>query len=333
MDEYSGHAPVTLSAVVPAYNEAGNLEPFLIELDAVLRRCAVRHEIIVVNDGSTDETAALMARLTPALHLTYVELSRNFGKEAALTAGLDCARGEVVVVIDADFQDPPELIPQMLERWREGYDMVFGVRANRDHDSWFKRAGTAVLYRLLALDAPVEIPPDARDFRLMDRRVVDALRMLPERTRFMKGLYAWVGFRTAKVVFSLAPRRGGKTKFSFGRLVTLAMSAVTGFTNVPLRIWSAVGSLVSVAALAYGAWIVVETFLVGRDVPGWTTIVASIMFFSGVQLISIGVLGEYLSRVFDEVKGRPIYLVRRRIDCSRLVEREKTGHATRTDGR
>lgn len=325
-------AAVTLSAVVPAYNEAPNLEPFLIELDGVLRGCTGQHEIIVVNDGSTDDTTALMSRIAPALRVQYVELSRNFGKEAALTAGLDCARGDVVVVIDADFQDPPELIPRMLERWREGYDMVYGVRADRDRESWFKRAGTAVLYRLLALDAPVEIPSDARDFRLMDRSVVDALRMLPERTRFMKGLYAWVGFRTAKVFVNPPPRRRGKSKFSYRRLAVLAMSAITGFSNLPLRIWSAVGLLVSLAALAFGGWIVVETWLEGRDVPGWTTIVASIMFFAGVQLFSIGLIGEYLSRVFEEVKQRPIYLIRRRIDCSPLEQRRDTGRAAQSDG-
>jgi len=240
----------------------------------------------------------------------YIRLSRNFGKEAALTAGIDRAAGEVVLLMDADLQHPASLVPEMVAAWVAGADMVCAARASRADESLAKRVGTALFYWMVnRKGSKVQIPVDAGDFRLMDRRVVDALKSLPERNRFMKGLYAWVGFRTEIIDYQPAERQAGQSSFSLRSLVRLALTGVTAFSNVPLRLWSGVGALIAVGAIGFGAVIVVEHFIRGHDVPGWATLVTSLMFFSGVQLLSIGILGEYVGRIFDEVKQRPIYLV------------------------
>ena len=238
-----------------------------------------------------------------------MRLSRNFGKEAALTAGIDRAAGEVVVLMDADLQHPATLVPQMLEAWFEGADMVCAARASRANESLLKRLGTALFYTLINRDPAVKIPLDACDFRLMDRCVVDALKSLPERNRFMKGLYAWVGFHNVVIPYTPHERLTGTSSFSLRRLARLAFTGVTAFTNAPLRLWSALGVAIAALALGYGVWIVIEYFIYGVDVPGWATLVAGTMFLSGVQLLSIGILGEYVGRIFDEVKQRPIYVV------------------------
>ena len=300
---------VTISCVVPAYNEAANLAALLPALTAQLRALSSRWELIVVDDGSRDHTAEA---ISPWLHhagVRLVRLSRNFGKEAALSAGLDRANGDVVVLMDADLQHPPALIAPMLQAWRAGADMVCAVRATRDDESWFKRLGTRCFYRLVNAGSSVPIPADAGDFRLLDRRVVDALVALPERNRFLKGLYAWVGFRTELMPYVPAPRTQGHSSFSPMRLLHLALTGLTSFSTLPLRLWSGLGAVVALAALGYGGFIVVEHVFTGHDVPGWATLVAGMMFFSGVQLLSIGILGEYVGRIYDEVKQRPIYLV------------------------
>jgi polyisoprenyl-phosphate glycosyltransferase len=240
----------------------------------------------------------------------YLGLSRNFGKEAALSAGLEHAQGQVVVMLDADGQHPLELLPQMLAGWRAGADAVCAVRKSRADESWLKRLGTGLFYRIVNAGSPVDIPADAGDFRLMDRRVVNALLALPERNRFLKGLYAWVGFRTEFIRYTPAPRASGHSSFSLTRLIGLALTGVTAFSNLPLRLWSGLGATVAVCAIGYGGWIIVDHLVNGNPVPGWPTVVVSLMFFSGVQLLSIGILGEYVGRIFTEVKRRPIYLVR-----------------------
>jgi glycosyltransferase involved in cell wall biosynthesis len=308
--------PQSLSCIVPAFNEAAGLSQFLRDLHEAMTRLAPRVEIIVVDDGSEDETPVVAAGLARALGLHYVRLSRNFGKEAALTAGLDRAQGEAVLIMDADYQHPFEAVPAMIDRWREGYDVVFGVRRSRAGEGAIKRIGTRLLYGILSADAPVPIPAGAGDFRLLDRKVVEAVRCLPERNRFMKGLYAWVGFSSIAVPYDVGRRRHGNSQFSLRTLTRLGLDGVTAFTKLPLRIWSGFGILISVSALVYGGWIVAETLLWGNEVAGWPTIVASLMFFSGLQLISIGVIGEYLGRVFDEVKRRPIYVIGQELDCS-----------------
>ena len=299
-----------ISCVVPAFNEAANLQPLLTGLTAQLAELTERWEIIVVDDGSRDTTPLEMARWTRRPGVRYLALSRNFGKEAALTAGIDRAEGEVVLLMDADLQHPASLVPEMLNAWRDGADMVCAARASRADESWAKRVGTWIFYRLVNRNSAVTIPVDAGDFRLMDRRVVDALKSLPERNRFMKGLYAWVGFHNVIIPYVPAERHAGTSTFSLRSLSRLAFTGVTAFTNAPLRLWSAVGVLIALCAIAFGFWIVIEYFVYGNNVPGWATLVTSMMFFSGVQLLSIGILGEYVGRIFDEVKQRPVYIVR-----------------------
>jgi len=302
-----------ISCVVPAYNEADNLAPLLTALTGVLKDLSPRWEVVLVDDGSTDATPLAIQPwlLTPGVR--YLRLSRNFGKEAALTAGIDHAQGDVVVLLDADLQHPPALIGTLLQAWREGADMVCTERASRSDESWRKRLGTALFYGLVNAGTHTPIPPDVGDFRLMDRCVVDALKSLPERNRFMKGLYAWVGFNTVVLPYMPAPRLAGTTSFSMRRLSRLAFTGVTAFTNAPLRLWSALGALIALAALLFTVWIVTEHYVVGHDVPGWATLVAGIAFSTGVQLLSVGILGEYIGRIFDEVKQRPVYLIGREL--------------------
>ncbi len=303
-------APVFISCVVPAFNEANNLPALLQSLVPVLQGMSPQWEIIVVDDGSTDHTAAALEPWLQTPGVRSVALSRNFGKEAALSAGLAHAQGHVVVLMDADGQHPVSLLPQMLAGWRAGADAVCALRETRADESWLKRQGTALFYRVVNAGSPMPIPADAGDFRLMDRRVVDALMALPERNRFFKGLYAWVGFRTEFIRYTPAPRESGRSHFSPLRLLGLALTGLTAFSNLPLRLWSGLGATVAFCAIGYGGWIVIDHFFNGNPVPGWPTVVVSLMFFSGVQLLSIGILGEYVGRIFTEVKQRPLYLVR-----------------------
>ena len=307
-----------LSCVVPVHNEEEIVADFLRELYATAQALTPLFEIIVVNDGSTDRTGAVVRGLAQELNLTFIELSRNFGKEAALTAGLDFARGDCVLLIDADFQHPLEVASEMVNMWRSGYDMVYGLRTDRRGESWLKRTGSRLFYRLMASSQAVDIPPNAGDFRVLDRRVVDALRRLPERHRFMKGLYAWVGFRSIGLPFEVRERAGGSTSFSMRRLQSLAVTGITAFSNLPLRIGGVIGAFIALVAFSWGAWIVVERLVFGQPIPGFATLAASVLLFAGIQLIAIGVLGEYLGRVYDEVKARPTYLIARFDDYSPL---------------
>lgn len=299
----------SISCVVPAFNEAASLPGLLARLSDELDARFTHWEIIVVDDGSSDDTATVLAPWLRVPGVRAVMLSRNFGKEAALTAGIDRATGDVVVLMDADLQHPPALVSLMLDAWRGGADMVYAVRSSRADERWSKSFGTRVFYRLVNAGSPVRIPADAGDFRLLDRKVVDALKSLPERNRFMKGLYAWVGFKSAMVQYLPDARAAGDSSYSMRRLTKLALTGVTAFTNFPLRLWSGVGALIAVGALVGGVWIVIEHFTTGNAVPGWATLAVSAMFFSGVQLLSIGILGEYVGRIFDEVKQRPVYVV------------------------
>jgi glycosyltransferase involved in cell wall biosynthesis len=308
----------SVSCVVPVHNEQAVVADFLHALRAAMTDLAPRFEVIVVNDGSSDMTGPILHGLAPELQLTLIDFSRNFGKEAALTAGLDAARGDCVLLIDADFQHPLETVTDMINAWRVGYDMVYGVRTDRTGESWLKRTGSRLFYRMMASNQSVSIPPNAGDFRVMDRSVVDALKRLPERNRFMKGLYAWVGFRSIGIPFEVKERAGGATSFSMRRLQALALTGITAFSNLPLRFGIGVGASLALLAFVWGAWIVVERLYLGQPIQGFATLAASILFFSGVQLLSIGVLGEYLGRVYDEVKARPTYLVRQVDDYSPL---------------
>jgi glycosyltransferase involved in cell wall biosynthesis len=299
-----------ISCVVPAFNESENLRVLLPSLMVTLARVCKEWEIIVADDGSTDGTAALMAEWTAIKGFRHVQLSRNFGKEAALSAGIDLAEGDVVILLDADMQHPPSLIPQMMARWQDGAEMVYAVRENREDEAWTKRLGARWFYRLLDTSSGVTVPAHAGDFRLMDRRVVDALKALPERTRFMKGLYAWVGFRSEALPYTPAERAHGESHFSSIKLMRLAFDGLTAFTTWPLRMVSILGMVFAVASFAYGCYLVTDYLRFGNSTNGWTTIVTALLFFAGVNLMSIGILGEYIGRIFNEVKGRPLYVLR-----------------------
>lgn len=310
-----------LSCVVPAYNEQDNLRDFINALIPAVQALTSDFEIIIVNDGSRDATHDVAMQLvTQGLPVRYLALSRNFGKEAALSAGIDHARGNAVLLIDADFQHPLEMLPEMQALWQGGYEMIYGVIADRGAESGAKRLGTNLFYTLMNSGNGVKVPPNAGDFRWMDRKVVDALRALPERNRFMKGLYAWVGFKTAALPFVPKDRAAGQSSFNLKRLGALALLGLTSFTTLPLRVWSVIGGAVALLALAYGLWITLDTLLFGADLAGWPTLAAGIMLFSGVQLMSIGILGEYIGRIYDEVKQRPTYLIARDEDASPLRE-------------
>jgi glycosyltransferase involved in cell wall biosynthesis len=300
--------------VVPAFNEAANLRRLLPLLQRFLAARCEAWEIVLVDDGSADDTESVIddwVALCPQFRA--LQLSRNFGKEAALTAGLEAALGEVVVQLDADLQHPHELVDTMLARWRDGADVVYAVRADRRDERLLKRLGTRLFYRMLRGTDRFQLPPDAGDFRLMDRQVVDALLQLPERNRFMKGLYAWVGFRAEPLPYVPAQREQGASHFSPMRLLRFSLDGITGFTTWPLRVVSVLGAIVAALAFLYGGFLTVHYLLHGNDVPGWTTVVDLVLLFAGVQMLSIGVLGEYVARIFEEVKRRPLYLVRRRV--------------------
>lgn len=307
----SPSSPIDLSVVVPFYNEEHTADAFFRRLLPVLRGLSCRYEIIGVNDGSRDRTLDVLLqwrRDEPALVL--IDLTRNFGKEAALTAGLDHAGGRAVIVIDADLQDPPELIPQLLEHWRAGSEIVLARRVDRSSDTHAKRMGARLFYRLFNHLAEVPIPADVGDMRLLDRTVADALRTLPERQRFMKGLFAWVGFRTTTVDFVREARTAGNSKFSFWPLWNLAVQGITSFSTLPLRAFTWIGATVSLFSFVYGAYLAVSVMTKGIDVPGYASTLVIVLFLGGIQLIGIGLLGEYLGRTYLEAKQRPIYIVR-----------------------
>lgn len=313
-----GKGDVGLSIVVPVHNEAEALPHLFRRLDDVLRAEGISYEIICVDDGSTDNTVEVLkqaGRKDP--RIKTLVLSRNFGKEAALTAGLDAARGDAVVPMDADLQDPPEIIPKFLEHWRSGYDVVYAVRSDRGRDAWLKRSSSRGFYRVMHRLAGIEIPDNAGDFRLMDRRVVEAIRGLRERNRFMKGIFAWVGFPAVAVEYARPERVAGTTKFSYWRLWNFAIDGITGFSTLPLRLAGYVGLLVALLSLAYAAWLVVRTLVWGIDVPGYASVMVAVLFIGGVQMIMLGIIGEYLGRVFQETKGRPLYVVADRLGFDR----------------
>ena len=300
-----------LSVVCPMYNEAQALPIFFERLIPVLQKTGLRYEIICVNDGSHDETLERLLALRRTLAgLRIIDLSRNFGKEATLTCGIDHALGRAVVPIDADLQDPPELILEMVRLWQQGFDVVLAQRTDRLSDHPVKRKTAEWFYRLHNRISESAIPPNVGDFRLMDRKVVDALKRLPERRRFMKGLFAWVGYRQATIPFAREPRVAGESKFSGWRLWNFALEGITSFSTAPLRIWTYLGLLVALLAFCLGLVIVGRVLLLGRDLPGYASLITVVLFLGGVQLIGLGVLGEYLGRVYMEAKGRPIYLTR-----------------------
>ncbi len=305
-----------LSVVVPAYNEEEVLPAFHARLAPVMDRIGLSWEVVYVNDGSRDSTLEQMLALREAdPRVAVVNLSRNFGKEIALTAGLDHASAtDAVVVIDADLQDPPEVIPDLVAAWRQGYDIAYAKRRAREGETWLKKATAAAFYRLMRrISGRVELPADTGDFRLMSRRALDALLRLREQHRFMKGLFAWVGFPSTPVLYDRAPRAAGTTKWNYWRLWNLSLEGITSFTVGPLKIATYLGLATSLFAAGFGALIVVRTLIWGNPVAGYPSLMAVVLFLGGVQLMTLGIIGEYLGRIFNETKGRPLYLVERHL--------------------
>ncbi len=307
-----------LSLIVPVKDEEEAIGAFLARVIPIIAAIpdpvATSFEILFVDDGSTDSTLAKLRAANAAdPRVRALSLSRNFGKEAALTAGLEEARGLAVIPLDVDMQDPPEVIGAMVAKWRDGNDVVYGVRDNRESDSLPKRMTADFYYRAHNWLSSDKIPEHAGDFRLLDRKVVDVIRDMPERNRFMKGLFAWAGFRSAAVCYHREERTLGKTKYNYWKLWTLAVDGITSASTVPLRIWSYLGALVALGALAYALVIIVRTLAFGIDVPGYASMMVAILFLGGLQLLSLGVLGEYVGRILTEAKRRPLYVVRERI--------------------
>lgn len=303
-------APPEISVVVPIFNEAGNIEAMLRRLVPVLSQNASSYEIIFVDDGSKDDSLAkLHAVSETTAHLQVISFSRNFGKEVAIAAGIDRARGAAAIILDADLQHPPELIAEFIALWRQGYKNVYGVRADRENEAPLRRYLTDKFYKIFESFGETLLPPGAGDFRLLDRLALDALKQMPERARFTKGLYAWIGFKSVGVSFHVAERESGESKFSYRKLTRFAFDGLTSFSTLPLKVWTYLGTLVSLFAIGMATLVLFQTLIYGSDVPGYATIVISIMFFSGVQIISLGILGEYIGRIFAEVKRRPMYLI------------------------
>lgn len=305
-------ALLNLSLVVPVFNEEETIFLFLDRIKQTFGDVlGIKLECVFINDGSADKTLeCLLSAQQSNSSVRIVDLSRNFGKEAALTAGLEMATGQVVVPIDVDLQDPPELILAMVAKWREGYDVVLGRRANRDGDSLFKRITATLFYRIHNRIADSKIPESVGDFRLMDRAVVNALNELPESRRFMKGLFAWVGFRTTCINYTRPERAAGATKFNGWKLWNFALEGMTSFSTAPLRIWTYLGALVASIALLFATFIIIKVLIYGVDAPGYASLIVATTFLGGLQLIGIGALGEYIGRTYLESKRRPIYLIR-----------------------
>jgi glycosyltransferase involved in cell wall biosynthesis len=305
--------PASISCVMPAFNEARNLARVVPQVLQALAALAPTVELIVVDDGSRDGTVDAVRALALAYpQVVLLRLSRNFGKEAALTAGLEAARGEVVVLMDADGQHPAALLSDMLARWREGADVVYAVRRTREDQSRLHAGLASLFYKFINWGNRVEIPAHAGDFRLLDRKVVQALMRLPERNRFMKGLYAWVGFQSTAIDYEPLPREDGRSSYGLRGAFRLALTGMIAFSTAPLRLIAGLGLLLSILSLGYGAWVVLEYFCLGIAVPGYATLVTGMMLLSGIQLLSLGVLAEYVARIYDEVKRRPPYLIDQR---------------------
>jgi len=300
----------TLSIVAPCFNEQEVLDLFFERIDAELAKLGVDYEVVCVNDGSRDHTlAVLLKHHQRDPRIKVINLARNFGKETALSAGLDAATGDMIVPIDCDLQDPPELIGQFVEAWEAGADVAYGVRADRSSDSFVKRFTAQGFYKAFNKMSDVDLPYNAGDYRLMDRRVVEVIRQLPERNRFMKGLFAWVGFNQVGVPYVRPERAAGTTSFRYWKLWNFALDGITSFSSAPIRVWSYIGAGVGALALLWAVWIVLRTLLLGNNVPGYPSLMVAILMSFGVQMLAIGSLGEYVARIYQEVKGRPLYVI------------------------
>lgn len=300
----------TISIIAPCYNEEETIEPFLRRIEEILAQINESYEIVFINDGSKDNTLNVLLNAKQNFkNIRIINFSRNFGKEAALTAGLDKARGEAAIPIDVDLQDPPELIKDLVAKWREGYEVVLAKRADRTSDSFAKRVSADLFYKLNGKISNVDIPNNVGDFRLMSKRVVEALNQLPENQRFMKGLFAWVGFKTTVIEYVREKREAGQSSFNGWKLWNFALDGITSFSTLPLRIWLYIGALVSFLSFLYGSFIILKTLIFGVDLPGYASLAVIMLFLGGIQLIGIGILGEYIGRIYSESKRRPSYII------------------------
>ncbi|MBU3889221.1 glycosyltransferase family 2 protein [Methylosinus sporium] len=314
MDDKAENPPPEISVAIPVFNEAANLRPLVARLKPVLERCAASFEIVFVDDGSSDETLAGLRELHEEdARVKAVSFSRNFGKEIAIAAALDHSRGAAVVLMDADLQHPPETIAQFVAKWREGYKNVYGVRRDRAGEPLLRSLFANLFYGLFDRFGETPLPRGAGDFRLLDRQAIDALSRMRERARFSKGLFAWIGFKSIGVPFEVEERASGRSKFNYAKLVRFALDGLMSFSSVPLKVWAVIGITVSTFALAMAAYYFWRTVFYGVDVPGYASLIVSIAFLGGMQLFSLGVLGEYIALIFAEVKGRPLYLVAERV--------------------
>lgn len=305
-----------ISIVVPVYNEALMMEPFFSRLKRVLQNDDNNYEIIFVDDGSHDDTVGIIKKLMKEdERVTLLQLSRNFGKEAAMTAGFDHADGDAIIVIDADLQDPPELIPELIAKWNEGYEVVYATRIERDGETLLRKLTAKWFYRVMHASTSIQMPRDTGDYRLLSRRAIDALNSLRERHRFMKGLYSWIGYSQIGVPYHREARFAGKSKWNYWQLWNFALEGFTSFTTMPLKVATYVGMATSLMAFIFGGYIVVKTLIYGDPVAGYPSLMVTILFMGGVQLTALGIIGEYLSRVFDESKSRPLYIVREYKKC------------------
>lgn len=307
---YQPRRTCEISIVVPMYNEQKGVDAFFNRLQPILNNITQDWEIICVNDGSKDGTLEVLKKHSNRdSRIKVINFSRNFGKEAALTAGIDYTCGRAVIPIDADLQDPPELINEMVEKWRQGYKVVLATRLKREGETAMKKLTASLFYKLIDRISDTKIPQNTGDFRLMDRQVVDTIKQLPERNRFMKGLLSWPGFSTTTLLFNREPRHTGTTKWNFWKLWQFALDGIFAFTSAPLKIWTYLGVMISILSFVYASFLIVRTIFHGADVPGYASIMVVVLFLGGVQLISLGIIGEYISRIYNESKGRPIYVV------------------------
>ena len=301
----------TLSIVVPIFNESDNIYAFYEKITKVLNELSEPYEIVFINDGSKDNSLDLLVELHEKdKKVKVINLSRNFGKEIAMTAGMDYSSGEAVIPIDADLQDPPEVIVSLFHKWREGYDVVYATRSSREGETWLKKWTSKMFYKIMGSLTKIEVPRDTGDFRLMDRKVVESLKELREHHRFMKGLFSWVGYKQIGVSYNRSPRYGGKTKWNFGKLFNFAIEGITSFSYIPLKFASLMGVIVSFLSFVYGIFIVIKTLIFGNPVGGYPSLIVIILFLGGIQLLTIGIIGEYIGRIYDETKKRTLYFVR-----------------------
>lgn len=306
-----------LSLIVPMHNEEENIDTFYKKITKIMKDNNYVYEVICIDDGSEDRTLEKLEFLSSIdKNIKVIELSRNFGKEIAMTAGFRYSSGDAVIPIDADLQDPPDLIPVLVDKWQEGYDVVYATRKKREGESIVKKMTAHLFYRFIRKITRINIPADTGDFRIMSRQVVDAINELPEHHRFMKGLFSWVGFRQTSIVYEREPRFAGKTSFNYWKLWNFAIEGITSFSFAPLQFSMYLGFVISVFSLLYALYLVIQTIFVGNSVPGYPSIMVAVLFFGGVQLITLGIIGEYTGRIYNESKRRPLYLVRKELNFS-----------------